>query len=189
METAFPRKPFLDRVIVREIPLEEIYRQDSIAIPLDDARVKDQSDRGVVVAVGDCVPMSGCLLEMPVRVGDVVFFEDTSLYDPVYLNPADKRRNDLPKYWQIRVGDLKGYDVERRAAIERGEDLPLFGSIALERLAQDEQQKESSALICEKCGDTVPRDEFHGHKCKPKEPTPLTSFTDKRKGRRGLQVA
>jgi co-chaperonin GroES (HSP10) len=187
---AFPRKPFLDRVIVREIPLKEIYRQEGdIAIPLDDARVKDQSDRGVVVAVGDCVPMSGCLLDMPVRVGDLVFFEDTTLYDPVYLNPADKRRSDLPRYWQIRVGDLKGYDVERRAALERGEDLPLFGSIALENLAQ--AQAESSALVCEKCGDTVPRDAFASHQCRPKESplTPLTNIVDRRKGRRGLAVA
>ena len=113
----FPRKPLLDRVIVREIPIEDIYEQGDIAIPLDDARVKDRSDRGVVVAVGDCVPMGAVTLPMPVVVGDIVFFDEFCLNDPVYLNPADKRRTDLPKYWQMRVGDLKGVDVEHRSRL------------------------------------------------------------------------
>jgi co-chaperonin GroES (HSP10) len=113
----FPRKPLLDRIIIREIPIEEIYQQGDIAIPLDDVRVKDRSDRGVVVAVGDCVPMGGVMLPMPVVAGDIVFFDEFCLNDPVYLNPADKRRPDLPKYWQMRVWDLKGIDVEHRGRI------------------------------------------------------------------------
>jgi co-chaperonin GroES (HSP10) len=111
MSETFPRKPLLDRIIVREIPLEEVYQQSNIEVPLADARVKDVSDRGIVVAVGDCVPMGGVILPMPVQVGDVVFFDDLCLCDPVYLNPADKRRTDLPKYWIMRVGDLKGVQV------------------------------------------------------------------------------
>jgi co-chaperonin GroES (HSP10) len=105
---SFPRQPLLDRIIVREIPIEEIYQQSEVAIPLDNTAIKDRSDRGEVVAVGDCVPIGGVILPMPVAVGDVVFFDEFCMCDPVFLNPADKRRSDLPKYWQLRVGDLKG---------------------------------------------------------------------------------
>jgi co-chaperonin GroES (HSP10) len=105
----FPRKPLLDRVIVREIPLSEYYETQtvdgkSLEADLDDSRRTDRSDRGVVVAVSDKVD--------DVRVGDTVFFDEFSLCDPVYLNPAHKHRSDLPKYWQMRVADLKGVSTE-----------------------------------------------------------------------------
>lgn len=105
---SFPRKPLLDRIIVREIPIEEFYEQGDIAVPLNHSQIKDRSDRGIAVAVGDCVPMGGVILPMPVAVGDTVFFDEFCMCDPVFLNPADKRRSDLPKYWSMRVGDLKG---------------------------------------------------------------------------------
>lgn len=103
---AFPRKPLLDRVIVREIPLKEYYRQDSdILVDLDNAHINLRSDRGEVVAVGREVNPGD------VKVGDTVFFDEFALCDPIYLNPADRNKPDLPKYWQIRVGDLKGVEV------------------------------------------------------------------------------
>ena len=115
MTEQFPRKPLLDRIIVREIPITEFYEQpDRIEIDLDNSHIKERSDRGVVVAVGDCVPMGAVTLPMPVVVDDVVFFDEFALSDPVYLNPAHKNRNDLPKYFQMRVSDLKGIDVENR---------------------------------------------------------------------------
>jgi co-chaperonin GroES (HSP10) len=111
----FPRKPLLDRIIVREIPIEDYYEQPAnIQIDLENTHIKERSDRGVVVAVGDCVPLGNVTLPMPVVVDDVVFFDEYALCDPVYLNPADKNRNDLPKYWQMRVADLKGVDVINR---------------------------------------------------------------------------
>jgi co-chaperonin GroES (HSP10) len=112
MNEIFPRKPLLDRIIVRERPIEEIYEGSDLELSLDDARRKDRSDRGFVVAVGDCVPIGGVILPMPVQVGDTVFFDEYALSDPVYLNPADKHKADLPKYWQMRVGDLKGVEVK-----------------------------------------------------------------------------
>ena len=111
MET-FSRKPLLDRIIVREIPIAEYYEQpQGFEVDLDNANIKERTDRGVVVAVGDCVPLGGVILEMPVHVGDVVFFDEFCLCDPVYLNPAHRNRTDLPKYWQMRVQDLKGVQV------------------------------------------------------------------------------
>src|SRR5579859_137067 len=72
-ETEFPRKPLLDRIIVREIPIEEYYEQpEGIAVDLQNAHISARSDRGVVVAVGDCVPAGGVILPMPVKVDDVV---------------------------------------------------------------------------------------------------------------------
>ena len=116
MTETFPRKPLLDRIIVREIPIAEFYEQpQGIEIDLDNSHIKERSDRGVVVAVGDCVPMGAVTLPMPVVVDDVVFFDEFALSDPVFLNPAHKNRNDLPKYFQMRVSDLKGIDVVNRA--------------------------------------------------------------------------
>ena len=114
----FPRKPLLDRIIVREIPIAEFYEQpQEIKIDLDNAHIKERSDRGVVVAVGDCVPMGAVTLPMPVVIDDLVFFDEFALSDPVFLNPAHKNRNDLPKYFQMRVSDLKGIDIANRNRI------------------------------------------------------------------------
>lgn len=105
----FPRKPLLDRIIVREIPIAEYYEQPKgVMIDLDNANIKERSDRGEVVAVGDCIPMGGVMLDMPVKVGDIVTFDDTCMVSPIYLNPADKMNHDLPKYWLMRVADLNG---------------------------------------------------------------------------------
>ena len=96
----FPRRPLLDRVILREVPIAEVYQVNNLELPLDDARRKDRTDRGIVVAIGSKVQET--------KVGDTVFFEETALTDPVYLMPSDKMRHDLPRYWQIREPDLKG---------------------------------------------------------------------------------
>ena len=118
MTEQFPRKPLLDRIIVREIPIAEFYEQpQGIEIDLDNSHMKERSDRGMVVAVGDCVPMGAVTLPMPVMVNDIVFFDEFALSDPVFLNPAHKNRNDLPKYFQMRVSDLKGIDVENHNRI------------------------------------------------------------------------
>lgn len=99
----FPRKPLFDRLYVREIPIEEIYSQGQVALPLESSHIKLRTDRGVVVAVGDEVKYA--------KVGDTVFFDEFSLNDPIYLNPADAYARDLPKYWQMREPDLKGIMV------------------------------------------------------------------------------
>jgi co-chaperonin GroES (HSP10) len=105
----FPRKPLLDRIIVREIPIAEYYEQpEGVTIDLNNSFIKERSDRGEVVAVGSCVPMGGVMLDMPVKVGDIVTFDDTCMVSPIYLNPAHKNRPDLPKYWLMRVADLNG---------------------------------------------------------------------------------
>ena len=101
MET-FPIRPLFDRVIVREIPIEDYYEKTELMNDalLNDSRVKERSDRGVVVAIGKTVE--------EVQVGDTVQYDEYCLSDPIFLNPAHKNRPDLPKYWQIRVHDLKG---------------------------------------------------------------------------------
>ena len=109
----FPRKPLLDRIIVREIPIAEYYEQpEGFEIDLENAHIRERTDRGVVVAVGDCVIMGAAVLPMPVAAGDIVFFDEFSLADPVFLNPGHKNRTDLPKYWQMRVADLKGVAIQ-----------------------------------------------------------------------------
>ena len=109
---AFPRKPLLDRIIVREIPIADYYEQSDITIPLDNAHIKERSDRGVVVSVSRQVEQGG-----EVAVGDTVFYDEFCLCDPVYLNPAHKNRTDLPKYWQMRLADLKGVK-DKEAPVE-----------------------------------------------------------------------
>jgi len=107
----FDRKPFLDRVIVEVTPVEKFFKQSEtgIDIPLDDARVKYRSDRGIVRAVGDGVAMAGVFIEMPVQVGDEVYFDSDNAYaGQIWMLPSDKNRRDLPEYLEIRVGDLLG---------------------------------------------------------------------------------
>jgi co-chaperonin GroES (HSP10) len=107
----FPRKPFLDRVIVEVTPIEKFFEQSTsgVHVPLEDARVKFRSDRGIVRAVGDGVAMAGVFIDMPVQVGDEVFFDSDNAYaGQIWLLPSDKNRRDLPEYLEIRVGDLLG---------------------------------------------------------------------------------
>lgn len=105
MET-FPIRPLFDRVIVREIPIEDYYEKTELVNDdlLGNSFVKERSDRGVVVAAGRNVE--------EVQVGDVVQYDEYCLSDPIFLNPAHKNRTDLPKYWQIRVPDLKGVRIQ-----------------------------------------------------------------------------
>ena len=122
----FPRKPLLDRVIVQVTPIKEVFQQhSSIEIPLDDARVKYRSDRGIVMAVGDGVAMAGVFIEMPVQVGDEVFFDpDTAYAGRLYLLPSDQNRSDLPEYLELYVGDLLGRSL-RSEEIEELKPLEL----------------------------------------------------------------
>jgi co-chaperonin GroES (HSP10) len=107
----FPIRPLFDRVIVREIPIEDYYEQsdtvgpngERVVMDLANANIKERSDRGVVVAAGKQV--------QEVVIGDTVQFDEYCLTDPIYLNPAHKNRHDLPRYWQIRVPDLKGVRI------------------------------------------------------------------------------
>ena len=117
----FQRKPFLDRVIVEVTPVEKFFQQSEsgIEIPLDDQRVKYRSDRGIVRAVGDGVAMAGVFIEMPVQVGDEVFFDSDNAYaGQIWLLPSDKNRRDLPEYLEIRVGDLLGRAMRVTERIE-----------------------------------------------------------------------
>ena len=117
----FERKPFLDRVIVEVTPVEKFFQQSDsgIEIPLDDQRVRYRSDRGIVQAVGDGVAMAGVFIEMPVQVGDEVFFDSDNAYaGQIWLLPSDKNRRDLPEYLEIRVGDLLGRALRVTERIE-----------------------------------------------------------------------
>ena len=107
----FERKPFLDRVIVEVTPVEKFFQQSDsgVEIPLDDVRVRYRSDRGIVRAVGDGVAMAGVFIEMPVQVGDEVFFDSDNAYaGQIWLLPSDKNKTGIPEYLEIRVGDLLG---------------------------------------------------------------------------------
>lgn len=123
----FPRKPFLDRVIVEVTPVEKFFEQSDIAIPLDDARVKYRSDRGIVRAVGDGVAMAGVFIEMPVQVGDEVYFDSDNAYaGQIWLLPSDKNKSGLPEYLEIRVGDLLGRGLRVEEIEDREERAAFF---------------------------------------------------------------
>lgn len=105
----FPLKPFLDRVIVEVIPIEQYFKKPEGVEVLLDREFSQRSDRGIVKAVGDGVTSAGVFLEMPVQVEDEVQFDpDTAYAGLIYLNPGDKLNADAPKYLEIRVGDLLG---------------------------------------------------------------------------------
>lgn len=119
----FPRKPFLDRVIVEVTPVERLFEQGSVQIPLDNAHVKVRSDRGIVKAVGDCVVMGQAVLPIPVQPGDEVFFDEMAYAGRIYLDPHDQYRPDLPIYLEIRVGDLLGVILPSDKMAERLEEV------------------------------------------------------------------
>ena len=114
---AFPLKPFLDRIIVEVTPLEKLFEQGKVTIPLESSHTKVRSDRGTVVAVGDCVVMGSAVLPMPVSVGDEVRFDDMAYGGQIYLEPHDAYRKDKPTYLEIRVGDLLGKAVPSGPAV------------------------------------------------------------------------
>lgn len=121
----FQRKPFLDRVIVEVTPVEEFFEQSEsgINIPLQDERVRYRSDRGIVRAVGDGVAMAGVFIEMPVEIGDEVFFDADNAYaGQIWMLPSDKNKTGLPEYLEIRVGDLLG----RSLRLKEREDTRFF---------------------------------------------------------------
>ena len=126
----FPLQPFLDRVIVEVIPIEDYYEKSStIEIELD-RTFSQRSDRGIVKSVG-------MEAEHLIEPGDTVQFDpDTAYAGLLYLNPADKNKPEKPKYLEIRVGDLLGrVMVEKAASTVAG---------AVQRVK------------CSKCGSNVP---------------------------------
>ena len=124
MAETFSRRPLLDRVIVREIPIAEYYEQpEVVTVDLDNAHIKERTDRGIVVAVSKQVEQDG-----EIAVNDTVFFDEFALCDPVFLNPAHKNRTDLPRYWQMRVADLKGVAIPTQMSICGDLDLRLVGA-------------------------------------------------------------
>jgi co-chaperonin GroES (HSP10) len=75
--------------------------------------VQSRSDRGTVVAVGDGIAMAGVFIEMPVRVGDEVFFDSDNAYaGKILMNyPFDSESG--MEYLEIRVGDLLGRSLRK----------------------------------------------------------------------------
>jgi hypothetical protein len=98
----FPLQPILDEIIVREIPIREYFRVDEYSkhIDLDNSNIKILSNRGEVVSVSQAV--NG------IKIGDHVQFNEFCRYAEIFLNPADKYRSDLPRYFKVRVSDLDG---------------------------------------------------------------------------------
>jgi co-chaperonin GroES (HSP10) len=122
----FPRKPFLDRVIIEVTPIEQLFQQGKVSIPLDNAHVRVRSDRGIVKSVGDCVAMGQTIMPMPVSVGDEVFFDEMAYAGRIFLDPHDQYRSDMPVYLEVRVGDLLGVIVPQSVdeqAVERLEEV------------------------------------------------------------------
>lgn len=111
----FPLEPFLDRVIVEVIPIEQYFKKPESIEVLLDRDFSQRSDRGIVRSIGT--------EEMPIQVGDVVQFDpDTAFAGLVYLNPGDKLNPDAPTYLELRVGDLLGrvlvHDHEPAEAVQ-----------------------------------------------------------------------
>lgn len=109
---AFPIKPLFDRVIVREIPVDDYFTdEEKKMLPLGDTRMKVRQYCGAVVAVG-AESVSG------VKVDDIVLYEDTRRYDQIFLRPIDEFRAPDVTYWQIYENDLKGVVIKQAEAAE-----------------------------------------------------------------------
>jgi co-chaperonin GroES (HSP10) len=99
-------KPVLDRVLVREIPRE---KSKIVGTHLQASEhYAKESDRAVVVAIGDGVPMGGVLMPIPFQVGDVVHLGNRYSLEQIYLKPEDENDPSAPKYFLVRCADLLG---------------------------------------------------------------------------------
>ena len=102
----FPIKPLFDKVIVREIPVEQLFtEEDKKLMPFGHEQMKLRNRQGIVVAVGPDA-------EKHVQVEDRVYFEDTAMYEQVFVRPVDEFRKGIDTFWQLRVHDLKGVAVQ-----------------------------------------------------------------------------
>ncbi len=101
--------PFLDRVLVRAIKTEAQFRLLMRGGFKLDLRQQDQRDTeiGEVVGVGDCVPMGGCMVPIPCKLGDIVKYGRYGK-EQHFLNAEDELDTEAPEYYLIRVADLKG---------------------------------------------------------------------------------
>lgn len=108
-----PFRPVLDRILVEEIPVEE----SRIVTPGGGLKL-ERSERfeakpmtGIVLAVGDGVPMAGILMPMPYKVGQVVRLSE---YGREYINlrtgqnGVNAFHKDEKKTFLIRVADTHG---------------------------------------------------------------------------------
>lgn len=110
-----PFKPVLDRILVHEIPVEEnrvIATLGGQEIVQSQHFQKERTFRGVVVAVGDGVPMGGVIMPIPYKVGDHIRLTEFG-GDRFYLKPEHETSSDksLPIYWIYRVADTLGKDL------------------------------------------------------------------------------
>jgi co-chaperonin GroES (HSP10) len=101
-------RPVLDRILVEEIPLEEnrIVLPGGVKLERSE-RYTEKSDIGLVLAVGDGVPMGGILMPMPYKVGQIVKCSEYGR-TPWYARPEDKNDKSIPKRYLIRVADTMG---------------------------------------------------------------------------------
>jgi co-chaperonin GroES (HSP10) len=101
-------RPVLDRILVEEIPLEEnrIVLPGGVKLERSE-RYTEKSDIGLVLAVGDGVPMGGILMPMPYKPGQIVKCSEYGR-TPWYARPEDKNDKSIPKRYLIRVADTMG---------------------------------------------------------------------------------
>ncbi len=101
--------PFLDRVLVRAIKTEAQFKLLMRGGFKLDLRQQDSRDTeiGEVVGIGDCVPMGGCMVPIPVNLGEIVRYGRYGK-EQILLNAEDELDTDAPEFFLIRVADLKG---------------------------------------------------------------------------------
>lgn len=108
-----PFQAILDRILVKRLPRPQnrvigvgLGGQELVQTQQDSKAY----DRGVVVSVGQGVPMSGVLLPIPYEIGDVVILGEYG-GEQVYLDPEDEFKKGMPEYLVYRVADTKGKDL------------------------------------------------------------------------------
>lgn len=93
-----PFRPILDRVLIRRVEEEE---KAGLGVP---SKYRQQTNRGVVVAIGDFFVMGGLTRDMAfyLKIGDHVLFGEYN---------AEKFIKDDEELWLVRIQDIRG--VER----------------------------------------------------------------------------
>lgn len=92
-----PFRPILDRVLIRRVEDEQ---KSKLGLP---EKYRQQTNKGLVLEVGDGVYIGGAVLPMPVKPGDIVLFGEYN---------AERFEKDGEELWLVRVQMIRG--VERK---------------------------------------------------------------------------
>ena len=117
MQSFEPFKPILDRILLKLV--HDDGPQDGFEVP---EKYRQHTNKGEVLAVGDCVVLSGHKMDITdfVNVGDHVLFGEYTA-EEFTSDELKAQYGDVDKFYIIRVQDVRGKAAKKSDAGQPGE--------------------------------------------------------------------